>query len=122
MLPRLTALLALALGLLRIAALSLHPDKLIADAPFSLADEVEYDARSIDLRSAAENFERTHDRRPTDAELGALLPATMGRLSELALTVRGPCPARCQGRGTCERRTSTCVSGRRRRGGEELEV
>ena len=50
MLPRLTALLALALGLLRIAALSLHPDKLIADAPFSLADEVEYDARSIDLR------------------------------------------------------------------------
>ena len=46
MLPRLTALLALALGLLRIAALSLHPDKLIADAPFSLADEVEYDARS----------------------------------------------------------------------------
>ena len=51
MLPRLTALLALALGLLRIAALSLHPDKLIADAPFSLADEVEYDARSIDLRS-----------------------------------------------------------------------
>ena len=41
MLPRLTALLALALGLLRIAALSLHPDKLIADAPFSLADEVE---------------------------------------------------------------------------------
>ena len=40
MLPRLTALLALALGLLRIAALSLHPDKLIADAPFSLADEV----------------------------------------------------------------------------------
>ena len=62
MLPRLTALLALALGLLRIAALSLHPDKLIADAPFSLADEVEYDARSIDLRSAAEKFERTHDR------------------------------------------------------------
>ena len=57
MLPRLTALLALALGLLRIAALSLHPDKLIADAPFSLADEVEYDARSIDLRSAAEKFE-----------------------------------------------------------------
>ena len=53
MLPRLTALLALALGLLRIAALSLHPDKLVADAPFSLADEVEYDARSIDLRSAA---------------------------------------------------------------------
>ena len=51
MLPRLTALLALALGLLRIAALSLHPDKLIADAPFSLADEVEYDARSIGLRS-----------------------------------------------------------------------
>ena len=71
MLPRLTALLALALGLLRIAALSLHPDKLIADSPFSLADEVEYDARSIDLRSAAEKFERTHDRRPTDAELGA---------------------------------------------------
>ena len=62
MLPRLTALLALALGLLRIAALSLHPDKLIADAPFSLADEVEYDARSIDLRSAAEKFERTHAR------------------------------------------------------------
>ena len=61
MLPRLTALLALALGLLRIAALSLHPDKLIADAPFSLADEVEYDARSIDLRSAAEKFERTRD-------------------------------------------------------------
>ena len=35
MLPRLTALLALALGLLRIAALSLHPDKLVADSPFS---------------------------------------------------------------------------------------
>ena len=47
MLPRLTAVLALALGLLRIAALSLHPDKLIADAPFSLADEVEYDARTM---------------------------------------------------------------------------
>ena len=62
MLPRLTALLALALGLLRIAALSLHPDKLVADAPFSLADEVEYDARSIDLRSAAEKFERTRRR------------------------------------------------------------
>jgi len=41
MLPRLTAFLALALGLLHIAALSLHPDKLVADAPFSLADEVE---------------------------------------------------------------------------------
>ena len=51
MLPRLTALLALALGLLRIAALSLHPDKLIADAPFSLADEVEYDARSRTTRA-----------------------------------------------------------------------
>ena len=47
MLPRLTALLALALGLLRIAALSLHPDKLLADAPFSLADEVRAGRRRL---------------------------------------------------------------------------
>ena len=46
MLPRLTALLALALGLLRIAALSLHPDKLIADAPFSLADLAQQKSRA----------------------------------------------------------------------------
>ena len=83
--------------------------------PLVLSEEVEYDALSIELRTGAERFARQHGRTPTDEELKGLGAATMSRLAELAglrgrnHTVRGPCPGRCQGRGSCNYNLHSCV-------------
>ena len=84
-------------------------DQVVAD------EETEYERLIAKLRGSAEGFARKNGRIATDSDLEALEKPTMARLAELAgmkgrwYTVRGPCPSLCQGQGTCNYRTSTCV-------------
>ena len=82
---------------------------------YNATEEAEYEVLMARVRTAAAHWVRRHGQPPTDEELGGAEPAAMERLSELVgmrgrnWTIRGPCPANCQGQGTCDHFTSTCA-------------